>query len=121
IVLHPSTRIKNGMLPSLVVIAAQRLGIPEHDLQHAIMGARWGQDRDIEDEQTLIEICAEQGLDGQKLLAVAKEPESEHLYFDYTNQAIRAGMFGAPFYVYGEHTFWGQDRLEMLDKTIERA
>lgn len=118
IVLKPSYRIQTGALPSRVVIAAQAMGLDEHDLTHAIMGARWSEDRNIEDAETLRTICMEQGLDGDALLALAQDPSTEVTYYDYTNAAVRRGMFGSPFYFYGEHRFWGQDRLEMLDATI---
>jgi hypothetical protein len=30
-------------------------------------------------------------------------------------------MFGAPFYFFRDEAFWGQDRLEYLDRTIAKA
>jgi 2-hydroxychromene-2-carboxylate isomerase len=37
------------------------------------------------------------------------------VYERNTEEALRAGVFGAPFYVVGEEVFWGQDRLPHLD------
>jgi 2-hydroxychromene-2-carboxylate isomerase len=85
------------------------------------MIATWVDDRDIEDEATLIEIADKLGLDGKGLMQQAKEPAAERLYFDYTNTAISRGMFGAPFYFFRNEAFWGQDRLEYLDRTIAKA
>ena len=85
------------------------------------MIATWVDDRDIEDEATLIEIADKLGLDGKGLMRQAKEPAAERLYFDYTNTAISRGMFGAPFYFFRNEAFWGQDRLEYLDRTIAKA
>jgi 2-hydroxychromene-2-carboxylate isomerase len=119
--LQPKYMAANGQLPSYVVIAAQQRGLDVHDLVHAIMIACWVEDRDIEDEATLIAIADKLGLDGKGLMQQASQPAAERTYFDYTNTAIRRGMFGAPFYFFRDEAFWGQDRLEYLDRTIARA
>jgi 2-hydroxychromene-2-carboxylate isomerase len=119
--LQPKYMAANGQLPSYVVIAAQQRGLDVHDLVHAIMIACWVEDKDIEDEATLIAIADKLGLDGNGLMQQARQPAAERAYFDYTNTAIRRGMFGAPFYFFRDEAFWGQDRLEYLDRTIARA
>jgi 2-hydroxychromene-2-carboxylate isomerase len=119
--LHPKYMPATGQLPSYFAIAAQQRGLDIHDLVHAIMIATWVDDRDIEDEATLIEIADKLGLDGMGLMRQAKEPAAERLYFDYTNTAIARGVFGAPFYFFRNEAFWGQDRLEYLDRTIAKA
>ncbi len=39
-------------------------------------------------------------------------------YQAHTEEAIAAGVFGSPTYVYQGELFWGQDRLDMLDEAI---
>jgi 2-hydroxychromene-2-carboxylate isomerase len=119
--LHPKYMAANGQLPSFFMIAAQQRGLDVHDLVHAIMIACWVEDRDIEDEATLIAIADKLGLDGKGLMQQARLPAAESTYFDYTNTAIARGMFGAPFYFFRDEAFWGQDRLEYLDRTIAKA
>jgi 2-hydroxychromene-2-carboxylate isomerase len=119
--LQPKYMAANGQLPSYVVIAAQQRGLDVHDLVHAIMIACWVEDRDIEDEATLIAIADKLGLDGKGLIQQARQPAAERTYFDYTNTAIARGMFGAPFYFFHNEAFWGQDRLEYLERTIAKA
>jgi 2-hydroxychromene-2-carboxylate isomerase len=119
--LHPKYMPATGQLPSCFVIAAQQRGIDVHDLVHAIMIATWVEDRDIEDEATLVAIADGIGLDGKGLLREARLPAPERTYFDYTNTAVKRGMFGAPFYFFRDEAFWGQDRLEHLDRTIAKA
>jgi 2-hydroxychromene-2-carboxylate isomerase len=41
------------------------------------------------------------------------------LYRQYSLEAERQGVFGAPTYVLGGERFWGQDRLEFLDRALE--
>ena len=39
-------------------------------------------------------------------------------YAQYTDQAVEAQVFGAPWYTYLGEPFWGQDRLEFLDRAL---
>jgi 2-hydroxychromene-2-carboxylate isomerase len=119
--LHPKYMTATGQLPSYFVIAAQQRELDVHDLVHAIMIAAWVEDRDIEDEATLVSIADKLGLDGKGLLREARLPAAERSYFNYTDTAVARGMFGAPFYFFRDEAFWGQDRLEYLDRTIARA
>jgi 2-hydroxychromene-2-carboxylate isomerase len=119
--LQPKYMAANGQLPSYVLIAAQQRGLDVHGLVHAIMIACWVEDRDIEDEATLIAIADKLGLDGKGLMQQARQPAAERTYFDYTNTAIARGMFGAPFYFFRDEAFWGQDRLEYLERNIAKA
>jgi len=119
--LHPKHVPANGQLPSYVVIAAQHRGVDVHELVHAIMIACWVDDKDIEDEATLVSIADSVGLDGKGLMQEARSPAAERTYFEYTNKAIERGVFGAPFYFFRGEPFWGQDRLEYLDRTIAKA
>jgi 2-hydroxychromene-2-carboxylate isomerase len=97
------------------------MGHDVSDLSQAIMAAIWVADRNVEDEQTLVAIAESLRLDGEATLARAKDPKTELIYMRYTNEAISRGVFGAPFYFFRGEGFWGQDRLDMLDRTIAAA
>lgn len=119
--LEPKYFCVTGHLPSFFVIAAEQMGHDVADLTQAIMTAIWVEDRNTEDEQTLIDIGNSLDLDGKAILARAKDPRTELTYMKYTNEAIARGVWGAPFYFFRDEPFWGQDRLEMLDRTIAKA
>jgi len=36
------------------------------------------------------------------------------------NEAIDRDVFGAPTYIYQDELFWGQDRLEFLDRALAK-
>ena len=38
-----------------------------------------------------------------------------------TRAALARGVFGAPSYVIGDDIFWGQDRLEFVEKRLARG
>jgi 2-hydroxychromene-2-carboxylate isomerase len=115
---HPP---QTGHLPSYFIIAAQGMGHDLYELNHAVMTALWVEDRDIEDEATLVAIADKLRLNGSDILRNARLPAAEATYMRYTNEAIERGVFGAPFYFFRDEPFWGQDRLAMLDATIARA
>ena len=35
-------------------------------------------------------------------------------------EAVARGVFGLPFYIVGEERFWGQDRLDFLERAMMR-
>lgn len=86
---------------------------------HAGLKAVWADELDIEDAATLIALANRSGLDGAALLAEADDPALLEQEAALTREAIDRQLFGAPFYFYRDEPFWGQDRLEDLDKALE--
>ena len=85
----------------------------------AVLAACWAQERNIADPKVLAELLAEQGLDAA-CLEKANSQSVQETYERYTEQAIAAGVFGAPSYVVDGEIFWGQDRLDFLDRRLAR-
>jgi 2-hydroxychromene-2-carboxylate isomerase len=83
----------------------------------AIFQAVWAQQRNIADDGALGGILQECGLPAS-LLDESRSPEVQLLYEAHTQEAMDAGVFGAPSYVLGGEIFWGQDRLELLAKKL---
>ena len=87
----------------------------------ATMRACWAEDRDISNVDTLQEIATACGLDAAALRARADMPETGERYAALTDEALRRQVFGAPTYVYNNELFWGQDRLEFVERALARA
>ena len=102
---------------SMVIAAAQTGGDPLR-LAHAILRAVWAEERDIADTATLQAIAKETGHDDPKLMRVAAEPETLKTYESYTAEALSRGVFGAPTYVVDGVLYWGQDRLDFVDRAL---
>ena len=83
----------------------------------AVLAACWAQERNIADPKVLAELLNEQGLDAA-CLEKANSQSVQETYERYTEQAISAGVFGAPSYVVDGEIFWGQDRLDFLDRRL---
>ena len=89
-------------------------------LAGALLRAVWAEERDISDEPTLASIATEQRLDPDLLAAGAASPDTALRYDALTQEAIERQIFGAPTYVYRDEPFWGQDRLDFLDRALAK-
>ncbi len=116
--LHPKFFPAPADAASRLVIAADRAGGDSLGLAHAILSAIWAQDKDIADLPTLSEIAEAAGHDGAALLAASQEPGTQAAFEALTQEALARGVFGAPSYIYNDELFWGQDRLEFLDRAL---
>lgn len=88
------------------------------DVAVRILAAVWVEDRDIADSKTLAAIAAAAGLDAAALAERAGTDEVERRYQANTEEALARGVFGAPSYIYRNELFWGQDRLEFLERAL---
>lgn len=101
-----------------LALTAKARGHDIAELTLAIPRACWAEERDIADVATLREIADACGLDGQALLQES-EAEPGHQRLDAAcEQAIAAGCFGVPWYDVEGEPFWGQDRLELVEKKL---
>jgi len=83
----------------------------------AVMRAVWAEQRNIADPAVLAALLAEQQLPAQRLLD-AGTPQVQAQYEANTAEAIAAQVFGAPSYVVEGEIFWGQDRLDFLQRRL---
>ncbi len=103
-----------------LVIAARQAGADCLSLSHAVLRAVWAEERDIADPATLAAIADECGLAGNDLVAAADSEDIAETYRVDTESALARGVFGAPTYVYNNELFWGQDRLDFLERALRR-
>ncbi len=103
------------------VLAALEQGVDAAlDLAFAQGRALWAEDKDLADGPTLAAIATAQRLDAAALEERANAPDIAMRYAVLTQEAIDRGVFGAPTYVCGGELFWGQDRLDFLDRALAK-
>ncbi|SEB26549.1 2-hydroxychromene-2-carboxylate isomerase [Variovorax sp. YR216] len=85
----------------------------------AIFAAVWVQERNIADPKVLEALVAECGLSARRVEQSLSQTVQER-YEDYTQEAIDAKVFGAPSYVIDGEIFWGQDRLEFVERALKQ-
>jgi 2-hydroxychromene-2-carboxylate isomerase len=105
-------------LSSCLIIAAKLEGLDAGVLANAILRAIWAEERDIADADTLFRIAEGLGFDGSKLIALAREAPTLKEFDTYTAEAQQRGVFGSPFYFCDGEIFWGQDRLDFLERVL---
>jgi 2-hydroxychromene-2-carboxylate isomerase len=111
----------SGDLASKWILAASTSATSDAlKLAGALLRAVWAEERDIADAATLAVIAREQSLDPQALAAIAGTPDTAARYEALTQEAIARQVFGAPTYVYRDEMFWGQDRLDFLDRELAK-
>jgi len=111
----------DGNPAALWILAAAEAGTPQAlALYGAIGRALWEEERDIADPATLAAIASACGFDARALAARAQDADMSARYSALTQEAIAAGVFGAPTYVLDGELFWGQDRLDFLARKLAK-
>lgn len=87
-------------------------------LAHAVLAALWVEEKDTGDAATLRGIIAGCGLDADAVFRAADAPEIAEKREAYTKHAIDQGVFGAPSFVIDGEIFWGQDRLDFVERKL---
>ncbi|MEO7336245.1 MAG: DsbA family protein, partial [Caldimonas sp.] len=88
-------------------------------LTDAVMCGVWAEQRDIADADTLASMLTSVGVPTSRA-ADARGSDVQALYDAHTQQAIDLGVFGAPTYVIDGELFWGQDRLDFVERRLSK-
>ena len=101
------------------------IAVDQHDgsqaalkISGAIFSAVWAQERNIASKTVLAELLAECGLNNDRL-EQSEAPAVQAQYEANTEQAIAQNVFGAPTYVVNGEMFWGQDRLDFVERKLK--
>jgi 2-hydroxychromene-2-carboxylate isomerase len=112
--------VDQGPAARLLVAAREEKGADQAlELTSAITRALWVEEKDIADAATLEQLAGDAGYDGAALLAASRTPGTQQRYEEFTQQARDAGVFGAPWYVVDGKGFWGQDRLDFVERLLQ--
>jgi len=88
-------------------------------LAQDILAAVWVDDQNIADPATARALAARHRLDGAALLARAESPEIQARYAAHTEAALAAGVFGVPSFVVAGDVYFGQDRLDFVERALD--
>ncbi|WP_112321221.1 2-hydroxychromene-2-carboxylate isomerase [Oceanibium sediminis] len=107
----------NPVPGTVAVIAAQKVGGGDLGLLvHALLRSTWTNEKDIADGAVVRDCLKEAGFD--PALADHDMLGAIDTFERFTRDAIDAGVFGSPSYVVRDQLFWGQDRLDHLDRHL---
>jgi 2-hydroxychromene-2-carboxylate isomerase len=120
--LHPQFFPVQGDDASRLIIA-----VALHDgedaamrLSGALLALVWVQERNLADAAVLAEVLTEQHLSAERLQQSRQDDVQAH-YQTHTEAALKLGVFGAPTYVVDGELFWGQDRLDFLERRLQQG
>jgi 2-hydroxychromene-2-carboxylate isomerase len=94
---------------------------PAIRLAHRVLKAIWEEELNPAEEAVLARLIGECGLDAAQVMALGAEPRWTERKAADTQAALARGVFGAPSYVIGEEIFWGQDRLDFVQRRLARG
>ncbi|HRK24172.1 MAG TPA: 2-hydroxychromene-2-carboxylate isomerase [Beijerinckiaceae bacterium] len=80
--------------------------------------AVWSKDLNLDDESLVASLLSASGLDPGRIIHLANSEAVQARYRQNKDDAVAAGVFGAPSYVIEGEIFWGQDRLDLLSDML---
>lgn len=116
----PTYHANDITLSNCTLIAGIEQGCNIDQLAHAMLQAHWRDDANLDDVDTLAEICNSVELDAKSLLDHALSPEILAIYNTNTQEAIERSVFGSPTYYVDGDMFYGQDRLELVERALQK-
>jgi len=116
----PQHHYNDAALANCMLIAGPQQGIDIGPLAHAILQAHWRDDADFASAETLTQLAGNVGIDPVPLLGAARTTEINALYQQNTEEAIARSVFGSPTFFIDGDMFYGQDRLEMVERTLKQ-
>ncbi|MTH65413.1 2-hydroxychromene-2-carboxylate isomerase [Paracoccus shanxieyensis] len=109
-----------NMAPSsyAIIAAAKAGGGDLAGLVQSFLRGVWAEETDIADDGVIRDKLSAAGFDPE--LANSGLFIGAQVYERNLEEAVEAGVFGAPFYIVRDsgQRFWGQDRLEFLDRHL---
>ena len=111
---------KDPHVPAKFTIAANLLGT-KVVFGHELLKLLWSEEKDISDEKNIEAVSNNLKIDFEELSELAKSEKVSKIYLDNTDEAVAKNVFGAPTYIFNNELFWGQDRLEFLERALKNA
>ena len=116
---QPNFFPSKSLLPSLIIIAAKMEKLDNYfELAFKIMHSLWVENQDIDDEDVLKKILNRMNFDAENIILLAKSEKCLGIMNKYTQLAITKNVFGAPTYIIEDQIYWGQDRLDFVERHL---
>lgn len=120
IIIEPAHFPYNPTLVSLVVAAAVNAHGADKAMEVtlSLMKGCWVENRNMglpEEVKKSIDSCS---INGEDLLKLAASDQISKDLEKNTQNAIEAGIFGVPTYIVDGELYWGQDRLDFVERSL---
>jgi len=85
----------------------------------AMFEAVWVEQKNMAVPEVIAAVLKKAGFDAEAIFAATGQPEIKQGLIDATNEAVERGVFGAPTLFVGAEMFFGQDRLQWVEKALK--
>jgi 2-hydroxychromene-2-carboxylate isomerase len=96
-------------------LIADRDAARAHDFAKRIFGAYYVEGRDVADPGVVLELAGAAGADTASLGEELKGEAIKERMKTEVDNAMKAGVFGSPFFIVDGEPFWGVDRIPMME------
>ena len=101
------------------IILAQKNNINVDNLIFSFQKAVWADEKDISDEKIVLEICKTNNFNSNSIIEDANSEKIINEYKNNTEEALSKNVWGSPTFIYNNELFWGQDRIDFLERAIQ--
>ena len=115
IVTEPAHFPADDKLAAHAVIAAQVKGLDALSLSLELGRAQWELEQDYSHMETIAGACSRAGIE---LTELGNLDDYAVQFEANTKEAVARGVFGFPSYLVDGEMFWGQDRLDFLERQL---
>ncbi len=98
-------------------VAAQAEGVFETYV-NVIFDNMWVSPKKLDDPAVIAAVLAVAGLDAERLMARAQEPEIKQKLIANTERSAARGAFGSPTFFVGDDMYFGKDQLRDVEEAI---
>ena len=86
----------------------------------AVFAAYWGDNRDISQDEVLLDLCAQVDIDGEALLAAAADSRYKDQLRENTEELVARGGYGSPtMFINDSDMYFGNDRLPLVERKLQ--
>ena len=87
----------------------------------ALYHAYFAEDRDISNPDVTTHVAAKLGIDKNALTTAINDTALKERTRNEVDAAIERGVFGSPYIVIDGEPFWGADRLDQVERWLEKG
>lgn len=91
----------------------------EQEYLDALFSAYWEQNIAVDEYDQILPLVDSLEVDPDAFVSLSESEEIKRELIDSTEAALVRGVFGAPTFMVGDEMFWGKDRLDYLERTLD--
>ena len=114
---NPFPFLRNTLRLMRGAVASRRLGIFER-YHPAVFAASWADALDLGDDEVFHSVLRRAGVDADELFRAIDEQSTKDELRWATEIAVERGVFGAPTFFVDDEMFWGNDRLDWVERAL---